>query len=138
MKHLKPVKITVLLSFAAFALFACRAEEPYQAVETAVRSEVPETKVVKQIDGAEIYISNCARCHGESGEGTKKGISFLKGHALHHPEEDFIRQVADGDGDEMPAFKDRLTETEIKAVVQYVRQELQKKAAENVDKPHKH
>ena len=83
---------------------------------------------VAKINAAEIYKTNCAECHGEKGEGVEgKGISFLKGHALDHPEEDFIRQVTYGEEDEMPAFKDKLSKDEIKAVVKYVRDELQSK-----------
>lgn len=138
MKFLNIVKIAVLLVLITFAQFACNLEKPYEAVETTVQRDVPETKVVKQANGEEIYKASCASCHGENGEGTKKGISFLKGHALHHPEEDFIRQVTNGESDEMPAFKDKLSQEEIKAVVKYVREELQKKSAGKEDKPHKH
>ncbi len=94
---------------------------------------------VAQINAGEIYKTSCAKCHGGQGEGVEgKGISFLKGHALDHPEEDFIKQVTFGEEGEMPAFKDKLSEAEIKAVVKYVRDELQSKADPKDKVSHEH
>lgn len=94
---------------------------------------------VAQVNASEIYKTNCAKCHGEKGKGVEgKGISFLKGHALDHPEEDFIKQVTYGEEDEMPAFKDKLSEEEIKVVVKFVREELQSKADPKDKVTHKH
>jgi len=93
----------------------------------------------KVIAGSEIYKTNCAECHGEKGDGVKdKGISFLKGHALEHSEKDFIKRVNNGEEDEMPAFKDKLTEEEIAAVVKYVRETIQSGAEKPKDSSHKH
>lgn len=52
----------------------------------------------------------------------------MKGHALDHSEQDFIRQVEYGEENEMPAFKDKLSKDEIAAVVKYVREVIQSKA----------
>ncbi len=97
-------------------------------------------EVAKEVSASEIYKTNCAKCHGENGEGVKgKGISFLKGHALDHSEADFIRQVEYGEENEMPAFKDKLSEKEIAEVVKYVREEIQSKAdPTEKGKAHKH
>jgi Cu(I)/Ag(I) efflux system protein CusF len=81
------------------------------------------------LNGGEIYKTNCAECHGGVGEGTSKGISFLKGHALKHSEKDFIEQVTDGDGDKMPAFKNDLSTEQIALVVKFIREDLQQKKA---------
>ncbi len=97
---------------------------------------------VALINTAGIYKTNCAECHGEKGEGAKKGISFLKGHALDHTEEDFIKTVTNGKkskkGDEMPAFKDKLSEQEIAEVVKFVREVIQKDAVKENSHSHKH
>ncbi len=97
-------------------------------------------EVAKEINASEIYKTNCAKCHGETGEGVEdKGISFLKGHALDHTEEDFIKRVTNGKDDEMPAFKDKLSEEEIAEVVKYVREEIQSKAdPKDKGKGHQH
>lgn len=97
--------------------------------------KIGETAVIK---GAEIYKTNCAECHGERGEGTKKGIPLISGHALHHSEAEHIKQVTDGEGEKMPAFKDKLTAEQIKAVVDHVRNELQKGTKREDSHKHKH
>ena len=107
-------------------------------------SEVAVTKIIRQAgaetaNGAAIFKANCAKCHGNKGEGTRKGISFLEGHALEHPVEDFIDQVINGEEDKMPSFKDKLSDKEIKAVVRYVREVLQKRAVKkDAGEPHQH
>lgn len=90
------------------------------------------------LNGSEIYKTNCAECHGGSGEGAEKGIPLISGHALHHSEKEHIAQVMNGEGDEMPAFLDKLTEEQIAEVVRFVRYEIQKGAARDDSKKHKH
>lgn len=85
--------------------------------------------------GREIYTSNCAECHGGNGEGTKKGISLIKGHALLHTAEDFVDRVTYGKADVMPSFKDKLTEAEIAEVVRYVREDIQGPSTRKDQKP---
>ena len=87
-------------------------------------------------NGGEIYKTNCAQCHGGLGEGAKKGISLLKGHALKHSEAEYIEQIADGDGKKMPAFKDKLSVEQIAAVVKFVREELQKDVSKDETMKH--
>lgn len=108
-----------------------------------IGSNVTYTKLTKTgevtvINGAEIYKTNCASCHGEKGEGAKKGIPLITGHALHHSETEHIKQVTDGEGEKMPAFKDKLKPEEIKAVVDYVRNEIQKDAKREDSNKHSH
>lgn len=106
-------------------------------------SDLTVTKIIAQgkaapSEGARIFKSNCAECHGENGGGTDKGISFLEGHALDHPREDFIEQVRKGEGDKMPSFSDKLTDAEIEAVVTYVRDVIQKDAKRDGAELHDH
>src|SRR5882672_2098318 len=62
------------------------------------------------------YEKNCKGCHGQNGEGgpvkledgTKLKVPSLReGHALKHPDSDFVKQITNG-GDGMPAFNDKL------------------------------
>ena len=76
-------------------------------------------------NAGKIYAASCAECHGDVGEGAEKGISLIKGHALYHSTDDFINRVTNGKKDEMPAFKEKLTEAEIAEVVRFVREEIQ-------------
>lgn len=88
-------------------------------------------------DGKAIFAGNCAACHGSAGQGTPglapalKGDTFVKGKL-----EDVIKTVTDGRaGDQkkykdlpmaMPAWGKSLSAADIKAVVEYIRGDLQK------------
>lgn len=99
-------------------------------------SKITKIGEVAVISGIEVYKTSCSECHGENGAGTKKGISLISGHALHHSRAEHIKQVTDGKRDKMPAFRDKLTPEQIDAVVEYIRSSLQKKDAAAVE--HKH
>src|SRR6266480_2336490 len=80
-----------------------------------------------------VYLKNCKECHGEKGaggpvkleDGTKLKVPSLReGHALHHPDSDFLKQITKG-GDGMPAFKDKLKPEEIDDLVRFIRHEFQ-------------
>jgi len=80
-----------------------------------------------------IYMKNCKECHGEKGDGgpvkledgTKLKVPSLRqGHALHHPDSDFLKQITKG-GDGMPAFKDKLKPEEIDDLLRLIRHEFQ-------------
>ena len=94
-------------------------------------SKLTITKLTKTgsdpaVAGALVYKENCAVCHGDTGEGRgKKGIPLTSGHALDHTEAQMIDQVIHGEDDEMPAFKDKLSDEQIKQVVAFVRNTLQ-------------
>lgn len=85
--------------------------------------------------GGKIYKEECARCHKEDGtggevviEGKKlKPDNLASAHAKKESDEELIEHIVEGIPDEgMPAFKDTLSEAQIKEVVKYVRAELQK------------
>ena len=79
------------------------------------------------------YEKNCKLCHGASGEGGRvkledgtrlKVPSMREGHALHHPDSDFIKQITKG-GDGMPAFGEKFKPEEIKDLIRFIRHEFQ-------------
>ena len=80
------------------------------------------------------YAKHCSACHGDEGKGglvkvenTKLEVPSLReGHALVHPDEEFVEQITEG-GDGMPKFKDKLSSEEINAMVRFIRQEFQGK-----------
>jgi mono/diheme cytochrome c family protein len=96
------------------------------------------TKVGEVALGSEIYTISCAVCHGATGEGAEKGIPLTTGHALHHSEAEHIKQVTNGEGEKMPAFREKLTPDQIKEVVRFVREDIQKKAKRDDSSKHKH
>jgi mono/diheme cytochrome c family protein len=78
-----------------------------------------QPKPVSQAKIQSIYQANCASCHGKHGEGTGAGISLANAQNLSSSEvETIIRQ---GRGN-MPAWQGRLSDAEIKGLVQYVHQ----------------
>ena len=75
-------------------------------------------------DGAAIFDSRCAMCHGDSGGGGV-GPALADGQVVaRFPDvADQIAVVTNGRG-EMPKFGDRLTAEEIAAVVEFTRTDL--------------
>jgi mono/diheme cytochrome c family protein len=58
-------------------------------------------------------------------DGTKLKVPSLReGHALRHPDSDFVKQIEKG-GDGMPAFKDKLTPQQITDMTSFIRHEFQ-------------
>jgi mono/diheme cytochrome c family protein len=80
------------------------------------------------------FEKHCVACHGVGGEGgtitvdnkTLNVPSLTKGHALTHNDEQLSKKIANGEN-EMPAFKDKLSPTDIFALVNFIRKELQGK-----------
>ena len=81
------------------------------------------------------FKKHCSVCHGETGsggpvkldDGTKLKVPSLReGHALHHKDEEFVKQITNG-GDGMPKFGDKLSREEIFDLVRFIRKEFQGK-----------
>lgn len=79
------------------------------------------------------YEKNCKLCHGANGnggpvkleDGTKLKVPSLReGHALRHPDSDFVKQITKG-GDGMPAFGEKLKPEEINDLIRFLRHEFQ-------------
>jgi cytochrome c551 len=70
-------------------------------------------------DGAAIYSANCAVCHGADGSG---GVGpDLRGIGQMHTVDELIQVITNGRG-AMPAWRDRLSAAQIRAVATYVSQ----------------
>jgi cytochrome c6 len=82
--------------------------------------------------GEALYKTKCAACHGADGTGSTAAGKKLGAHDFHSPEvmkqseADMTKIVKDGKN-KMPAYKDKLTDDQIKSLVTYVR-ELGKKS----------
>ena len=77
-----------------------------------------------------IFERSCATCHGPQGEGKQLGTmkipSLREGAPLTDPDERLFTQIADG-GRGMPPFKFTLDDRQIRDLVRFVREEIQKK-----------
>ena len=83
---------------------------------------VPGDTVAGETDGARLFRTVCASCHGRTGEG---GIGpTLIGIEDRLTVDQHIAVVNAGRGTQMPAFQNALTTDEIEAVVEYERNEL--------------
>lgn len=92
--------------------------------------------VAARADGAAVFKSNCAACHGNEGQGTRGLAPALKGDKFVLGKKDdvltIVRNGRNGDQKKykdlplaMPAWSGKLSDAEIAAVVDYVRGDLQ-------------
>jgi cytochrome c oxidase cbb3-type subunit 3 len=88
--------------------------------------------------GKNVYETNCMICHRSDGTGGKVTIegknlnpeNLVSDKLKKMTDERMITYIMNGIEDEgMPAFKEKLSEGELRDVVKYIRTELQKTAA---------
>ena len=140
-----PLKFALIFIFAAVFVVACtgagtggntqtvKTDQDASALNAAsnpATSATPDELAAAR----ELYAKNCVNCHSENGEGGLKEIegekikvpSFKNPKVAKEPDSEYIDKIVNGD-DGMPAFKGRLTDEEVKMLVQYVRREFQGK-----------
>lgn len=98
-----------------------------------VKSNAPAATPDEFASARDVFAKNCQRCHGPTGvggpvkleDGTKLKVpSFREGHALRHPDSDYVKQINKG-GDGMPAFREKLKPEEISDLIRFIRHEFQ-------------
>jgi cbb3-type cytochrome c oxidase subunit III len=79
-------------------------------------------------DAATIYKSKCANCHGKDGSGKTLKAKFNGARNLadaswqkNVTDERIFNSISNGRGKKMPAFGNKLSETEIESLVAHVR-----------------
>lgn len=133
------VRTTIFVVAIGFTISGCSESKP---VNTAVNSgpttnakPVPSATVDELASGKKVYETNCVICHkadGTGGKVTVEGKSLnvenlttdkIKGFS----DEKIIGYIMKGIPSEgMPAFKDKLSEGEMRDVVKYIRMEFHK------------
>jgi mono/diheme cytochrome c family protein len=103
--------------------------------------KIGDSVLAEMIEGRRIYEQYCAACHGSQGEGAanwnkpdEKGEMpppphDETGHTWRHGDAMLFRMIAEGwrhpfnktDRLTMPAFKDTLTDQEIRSVIEYLK-----------------
>lgn len=136
------MKCKYLWIFPTLLLAGCDAEPHKQSVpmypelskasKPAVKTVRRQAKFTTVQKGFQLYRANCAACHGDQGQGApnwKQAGADGKypppplngtGHAWHHPKPVLVRTIKDGTsriGGKMPAWKDKLTDAEISAII---------------------
>jgi len=79
--------------------------------------------------GGRLYQANCQSCHGGATGGSLRDIPpphNANGHTWHHADQQIVDIILNGfafsiEGPQMPAFKDKLTEEDARAVLAYVK-----------------
>ncbi|MEK7816605.1 MAG: cytochrome c [Pseudomonadota bacterium] len=129
--------LLVVLSLAACGEGGGKLATGPAAATPAVATTAPArvTDAGQLARGAEIYQANCAACHGPNAEGApnwhQKGADGkfppppldASGHGWHHPKSALVQTVKEGTvklGGGMPAWRDKLTETDIEAVIAWI------------------
>ncbi len=136
--------VTALFLSFSIALAACGGETTNNAANStrnatnnAARSSTPQpaATIDELASGRKLYSVNCAGCHKDDGSGGETEFDGQKINAEDltaakikgFSDEKIIGYIVKGIPDEgMPAFKDKLSEGEIRDVVKFIRVELQK------------
>ncbi|CAN5522360.1 hypothetical protein BH18ACI3_BH18ACI3_14070 [soil metagenome] len=137
---MKLFKYGIGMFFAAVFITACSGNTNTNSVvinnttNTPVSAR-PTATIDELASGRKVYEINCAVCHKDNGSG---GTVEVEGKKLDpddltsdkikkFSDEKIIRYILNGVLDEgMPAFKDKLSEAEIRDVVRYIRTQFHK------------
>jgi mono/diheme cytochrome c family protein len=123
----------------ALLLASCDRGEPPATVTPAAS----ESKIVREgsptaQSGEALYQANCQRCHGGATGGSMMDMPprhNANGHTWHHADQQLIDTVLNGSGQmgemmrgmmgdpgvRMPAFRDVLTEEDVRAILAYIK-----------------
>lgn len=130
------------LNKIVFALLSLATLLAFSDVKSEVSIKAEKKKLTKRnIDpliyskGQKLYQLNCAECHGQQGEGAKDWRTPDKdgknqppplngsGHTWHHSPKALILVINNGTskiGGNMPAWKDKLSKSEIKLILTWI------------------
>jgi len=123
----------VLVAVAVFVFAAACKSKQTSTSPTANSNRAAQSTPDQFAAARATYEKNCKLCHGPNGQGgpvkledgTKLKVpSFHEGHALHHPDSDYVKQIRKG-GDGMPAFGGKLKPDEINDLIRFIRHEFQ-------------
>jgi mono/diheme cytochrome c family protein len=131
------IGLTVGVSLALLVFRkAPSAGSPVVINDTAV-PPVPTLNPDRVAQGAALYAENCARCHGANLEGAPDWKRSLpdgslpppphdrSGHTWHHPDTLLLDIIANGGNpafnSKMPAFKNKLSEEEMRAILAFIK-----------------
>ena len=125
----------ILVIFAIFvlSLSACTSlAEDVTPPPNAQEAQVAEPEATKEpaktsapeasADGATLFSRNCAECHGEDGTGIGNAADLTNSERMSQFPDTMVAMLIErGNGNGMPAFGDKLNETEIASLVTYLR-----------------
>jgi len=128
------VRRSILISLSLMFLTAgCNRQPTPASNDPGVTRNMPAATPDEFVAARGLFAKNCQKCHGPTGaggpvkleDGTKLKVPSLReGHALRHPDSDYVKQINKG-GDGMPAFKDKMTTQQIDELIRFIRHEIQ-------------
>ena len=135
------MKFILMMTMTAFFVSACsetKTTNTNVASNTIIVANVntqPTAAPVEFAESRKIYAESCAKCHGAGGtggeglfEGKKVKVpSYQSKGAMNASDDKLYDYIANGEDDEMPAFKNDLTEAQMRDLVKFIRKEFQKK-----------
>jgi mono/diheme cytochrome c family protein len=151
---MKFFKLALILSLTALFIFSCSQGANNTANNSTVANNNQRTNTLANANapansgntsatpadeaaaGKAIYKENCVKCHKENGAGgevvvmgtKRKAASLISEGAKKDSDAEVIDYIANGIPDEgMPAFKNTLSDEQIRSVVKFIRQDLQAK-----------
>jgi len=131
-------QLALALTCIAIALvaFACTetATPTNTSAPVAAASPTPTASVDPLATARANYTKNCEPCHGPQGVGGLvkvedkqiKVASLKSDHAIKHTDDQLAKTITNGE-EAMPAFKDKLSQSEIADLVKFVRKQFQGK-----------
>ena len=139
---MKFYKSAFILLTAALFIGACTAETnktnvnvPANAVVVTNTAAQPPATPNELAATRIIFLETCVGCHRENGEGGAaefegkkiKVPSYQSKGAMDASDDKLYNYIANGEEGEMPAFKGKLTEEQMRNLVKFIRREFQKK-----------
>lgn len=133
------LKITIIATTFAIFLAACGQAPPPNSVTgtndskpnaAATPTATVPTPVDETVLARNLYTTNCMTCHRDSGKGGKTTVDgkmidpddITTAKQKAKPDEKIFGYISEGFPDDgMPAFKDKLTEAEIRSIIKHVR-----------------
>ena len=138
MKFIKSVLILFTLAFFIAACTETNKSNTNDAVNsiTGANSKAQPTATPNELAAARIiFLETCVGCHRENGEGGEsefegkkiKVPSYKSKGAMNASDEKLYNYIANGEEGEMPAFKNKLTEDQMRSLVKFIRRDFQNK-----------
>ena len=129
------IRLMSLILFSLGLLNGCNDEVSEATASAEINSVSRDVDPVEYSQGARLFQLNCAKCHGKNGEGAENWRTPDKngknpapplngtGHAWHHSNSALVNVIRNGTakiGGNMPAWKDKLSNSEISLILTWV------------------
>ncbi len=112
------IQVLAVMVAGSLLLSACTGTRPVQPPLT-----------TQQARGRDLYQASCQTCHGGATGGKLRDIPpphNANGHTWHHADQQLTDMTLNGisfslEEQKMPAFRDKLTEDDVKAILAYIK-----------------